>query len=100
MTTARWITSRNFDLLWYIGACVTGYFLIYVNIALGVSALLLWWIWIVAVDGPHVFATISRTYLDAEERVRRRKLLIGALGWFLIGPACVLAGILTGTPLI
>src|SRR4029078_11389352 len=27
-------------------------------------------------------------------------LLIGALGWFLLGPACVLAGILTGTPLI
>lgn len=100
MISARWITSRNFDLSLYIGACVTGYFLIYLNVALGVSALLLWWIWIVAVDGPHVFATISRTYLDAEERVRRKRLLIASLGWFLIGPACVVAGILTGTPMI
>src|SRR5512144_2708427 len=100
MISARWITSRNFDLSLYIGACVTSYFLIYLNVALGVSALLLWWIWIIAVDGPHVFATISRTYLDAEERVRRKRLLIASLGWFLIGPACVVAGILTGTPMI
>lgn len=88
--TARWITNRNFDLLWYIGACLTSYALIYLNLGLGISALFLWWLWIVTVDGPHIFATISRTYLDTEERQQKARLLLRSLLWFLLGPATLL----------
>ncbi|PWT91037.1 MAG: hypothetical protein C5B54_06130 [Acidobacteria bacterium] len=98
--TTNWITNRNFDLLWYIGACLTSYAMIYLNLALGISAVMLWWIWIVSVDGPHVFATISRTYLDTQEREERRRLLLGSLLWFLLGPLCIAAAILSGAPMI
>lgn len=92
--TVRWITNRNFDLIFYIGACLSSYFFIYLHLGLGASVLMLFWLWIMLVDGPHVFATISRTYLDREEWHDRKRLLLGSLGWFLPGPlilfACVL----------
>lgn len=93
----NWITGKRFDLLWYIGACATGYLLIYLNVGLQVPALLLLWFWIVAVDGPHIFATISRTYLDTEERKERSRLLLGSLLWFLPGPVLVFLGIAVDT---
>jgi len=99
MTSTKWITSRNFDLLWYIGACITGYVMIYLNLGLGIPVLFLLWFWIISVDGPHVFGTISRTYLDPEEWKTRRKLFLGSLLWFLPGPLMLLAGITLDTPL-
>ncbi len=60
--------------------------MIYLNIGLGVSTMMLWWIWIVTFDGPHIFATISRTYLDRQEWQLRGPLLLGSLLWFLFGP--------------
>ncbi len=97
--SVRWISGRNYDLLLYIGACLSGYLLIYCNVALGVPALFLFWIWIVSVDGPHVFATISRTYLDSREWKERSRLLLGSLAWFLVGPIIVFLSILLGTKL-
>jgi len=99
MTSTKWITSRNFDLLWYIGACITGYVMIYLNLGLGIPVLFLLWFWIISVDGPHVFGTISRTYLDPEEWKTRRKLFLGSLLWFLLGPLMLLAGGALDTPL-
>ena len=99
MTSTKWITSRNFDLLWYIGACITGYVMIYLNLGLGIPVLLLLWFWIISVDGPHVFGTISRTYLDPDEWKTRRKLFLGSLLWFLPGPLMLLAGVALDTPL-
>jgi hypothetical protein len=97
--SASWITNRNFDLIWYIGACLTSYLMIYLSVGLGVSALLLWWFWILSVDGPHVFGTLSRTYFDTQEWSERRKLLLGSLLWFSVGPLCVFASIAGGTRL-
>jgi hypothetical protein len=99
MTSTKWITSRNFDLLWYIGACLTGYVMIYLNLALGIPVLFLLWFWIISVDGPHVFGTISRTYLDPEEWKTRRKLFLGSLLWFLPGPLMLLTGVALDSPL-
>ncbi len=99
MISTQWITARNFDLLWYIGACVTGYILIYLNLGAGIPVLLLLWFWIVSVDGPHVFGTISRTYLDPEEWKIRRKLFLGSLLWFLPGPLFLFAGVAISSPL-
>src|SRR6186997_1079371 len=96
--SVRWITNRRFDLLFYIGACLTSYAIIYLNVALGVSALFLAWFWIMSVDGPHVFGTISRTYLDKQEWLQRRRLLLGSLLWFLPGPILLGASLLTRSP--
>jgi hypothetical protein len=91
----QWITSRNYDLFWYIGACISSYVLLYLNLAAGISALLLWSFWILSVDGPHIFGTISRTYLDTEERHQRARLLFGSLLWFLVGPLFLIVAIAT-----
>jgi uncharacterized membrane protein YhaH (DUF805 family) len=96
MVSAKWITGRNFDLVWYIGACITSYAMIYLSMGIGISALLLWWFWIVSVDGPHVFATLSRTYLDAQEWKQRWKLFVGSLLWFLLGPLALFITISSG----
>lgn len=95
----RWITGARFDLLFYIGAAATGYLLIYLNLGLGVPAILLFWFWIVSVDGPHVFATLSRTYLDAEAWRERPALLKASLLWFLAGPLTLGLALAAGTRL-
>ncbi len=47
----------------------------------------LWFAWIALLNGPHLFATYTRTYLARKEWTSRRGLLIGSLGFFLLGPA-------------
>ena len=42
------------------------------------------------VDAPHLWATIARTYTDREEWATRRRLLLGSLAIFLIGPVVIL----------
>lgn len=42
------------------------------------------------IDAPHLWATISRTYTDAAEWGERRRLFIGSLVWFVIGPVVIL----------
>src|SRR5882724_2233573 len=42
------------------------------------------------IDAPHLWATIARTYTDREEWAQRRRLFLGSLGWFLIGPVVIL----------
>jgi hypothetical protein len=41
------------------------------------------------VDAPHLWATIARTYTDAEEWAARRRLFIASLLWFVIGPVVI-----------
>ena len=42
------------------------------------------------VDAPHLWATIARTYTDPGEWATRRRLLLGSLAIFLVGPAVIL----------
>jgi hypothetical protein len=58
-----------------------------------------WWIWVVALDGPHIFATLARTYLDPGERRDRARLLWGSLAWFAVGPATLVVSALAHTQL-
>ena len=95
--SSNWIIDKHNDLLWFMGACISGYILIYLNLGLGISAVLLTWFWIMTVDGPHIFGTISRTYLDKQEWITRSSLLIGSLLWFLLGPITVGTGIVFQT---
>jgi len=75
---ARWIIGPRSDVTWFLLPALSGYLLIYLN-AVGFSSFLLWWFFNVTVNGPHFFATISRTYLDADEWRRRPALYALAL---------------------
>jgi hypothetical protein len=82
----NWIIDGRSDVLFLIGPVVFGYLFLVLNIQFGVSSFLLWWLWLVTVDGPHLFATVSRTYLDRREWVDRGRLLLGSLLWIGLGP--------------
>jgi hypothetical protein len=84
------------DLVWIMAPVVIGYLALYAHAALAVSSFLIWWFWSVALNGPHFYATISRTYLDKRERAEHPWLLVGSLGWLLLGPACLYATLVTG----
>src|SRR5580692_12591803 len=87
----RWIISRRDDLTWFIGSAAISY-LALILMAVGFPITLIYLIWLVGIDGPHVIATVTRTYFDRQERKR--------LGWFLwvifplvvVGPVMVWAG--------
>ena len=88
---ANWIISPREDLTWFIGSALAGYLAVGLMWA-GFPLLILQMIWFFGVDGPHVFATVTRTYFDKAERKK--------LGWFLwilvpllfVGPVMALAG--------
>jgi|SRR5579883_371528 len=87
----NWIISRRDDLTWFIGPAAISY-IAYGLMASGFPITLIYLIWLVGIDGPHVIATVTRTYFDKQERKR--------LGWFLwiivpltlAGPLMVWAG--------
>lgn len=84
-TNIGWIGGKRFDLVFFFGsgliAAAVGAF------ALAVPAIVvpLFWSFLVFVEGPHLVATWARTYLDASERRRRARLLVGSLAWLLPG---------------
>jgi hypothetical protein len=86
-----WIISRRDDLLWFIGPAAISYLALGL-MAAGFPITPIYLTWFLAVDGPHVMGTVTRTYMDKRERKR--------LGWFLwvivpfslIGPVMVWAG--------
>jgi hypothetical protein len=81
---SKWIISKRDDLTWFIGSAAISY-VAYALMAAGFPITLIYLIWLVGIDGPHVIATVTRTYFDRQERKR--------LGWFLwIIVPLVLAG--------
>ncbi len=89
----RWIINAREDLVWFIGSVISSYALL----ALYITGLvpLIWMVgaWAILIDAPHVFGTFSRTYFDRAERRARKRLLLGSLVFFLVGPLMVLAGL-------
>ncbi|MCY1019613.1 hypothetical protein [Pyxidicoccus sp. MSG2] len=92
-----WLVDRRHDLISTVGGAAASFALVGLHVWGGVSSLVLWWAWVLALDGPHLFATVSRTYLDAREWRTRRRLLLGSLGWFASGPLCFGVSALLGT---
>jgi hypothetical protein len=91
---ARWIISKPVDLTLIIGSALAGYLYLALNLVFQIPFSWLWWVWSVGFDGTHIFAMVSRTYLDREERARNGPLLYGsALVFFSLGPLMVLAGL-------
>lgn len=93
----RWITGARYDLLWYLLPCVTGYLAVWLHLGLAIPAVVLWWVYVVALDGPHIFATLSRTVFDRQERAARSGMFWRSLLLFVPGPLLVLAGIAGGS---
>jgi len=94
-TGAKWIVSERADLLWFtIGGVAAAYAFWALWRFTHVPLLLLVAIWAVVFDETHGFATISRTYFDAEERARRGRWLWRSLAFFFaIGPVLIVLGL-------
>jgi len=88
--SVNWIINRPMDLTWFIGAALSGYALFFMHAGLGWDMVRIWFLWVVFLDSPHLFGTLSRTYLDKREFQQRKKLLTWSLLWFLAGPAMIL----------
>ncbi len=88
--STNWIINRRMDLSWFIGGALAGYTLFFMHAGLGWDMVGIWFLWVVLLDSPHFFGTISRTYFDRQEFRQRRRLLTWSLLWFAAGPAMVL----------
>jgi hypothetical protein len=87
----RWIISARDDLVWFIGSVLSSYALLLLYISGILPLVPMVALWAILIDAPHVFGTFSRTYFDRTERQSRRRLLLGSLLFFAIGPIMVLA---------
>jgi hypothetical protein len=86
-----WIISPQADLLWFtVGGAGAAYAFWALWKFTQIPLIVLVAVWAIVFDETHGFATISRTYLDAEERARRGKWLWKSLAFFLaIGPVMI-----------
>ena len=96
---SRWIVSPSFDLSWFFGGAVVSMLIVGAFLALHVPIVALVWIGILLFDGPHMAAAYSRTYVDRREWRDRRRVLALPLLAFLVGPLCLLAGVVTDSEL-
>src|SRR5262245_9194684 len=88
----RWIINAREDLVWFIGSVASSYLLLVLYVTGLLPLIPMVAGWAILIDAPHVFGTFSRTYFDASEWQTRKRLLLGSLLFFLIGPALVLLG--------
>src|SRR3984893_442639 len=88
----RWIISAREDLIWFIGSVASSYALLVLYVTGILPLLPMVAAWAILIDAPHVFGTFSRTYLDRSEWQSRKRLLLGSLLFFVVGPALVLLG--------
>ena len=88
---SAWIISKRDDLTWFLGSALAGYAAIAFMWA-GLPILPLQFIWFFGVDGPHVLATVTRTYFDTAERKKQGWFLWLLLPLLLVGPAMAMAG--------
>src|SRR5205823_7224140 len=88
-----WIINAREDLIWFIGSVASSYALLILYVAGALPLIPMVAGWAILIDAPHVFGTFSRTYFDASEWKTRKRLLIGSLLFFAVGPAMVLHGV-------
>src|SRR5437016_8009533 len=89
----RWIISAREDLLWFIGSVASSYVLLVLYVTGVVPLIPMVAGWAILIDAPHVFGTFSRTYFDASEWKTRKRLMLGSLLFFAVGPAMVLLSV-------
>src|SRR6266576_1408093 len=88
----RWIISAREDLIWFVGSVASSYALLILYVT-GILPLIPMVVgWAILIDAPHVFGTLSRTYFDRSEWKSRKRLMLGSLLFFVVGPIMVLLG--------
>src|SRR6185503_14938980 len=90
--SVRWIINAREDLIWFIGSVAASYALMVLYVTRILPLIPMVAGWAILIDAPHVFGTFSRTYLDKSEWQTRKRLLLGSLLFFIVGPALVLLG--------
>lgn len=80
-----WIISQRDDVVWFIGSALAGYFAL-AWFAAGFAVFPLQVIWMLGIDGPHVLATVTRTYFDRQARRELGPALWAIVPFALIGP--------------
>jgi uncharacterized membrane protein len=88
----RWIINAREDLIWFVGSVASSYALLVLYVAGVLPLIPMVAGWAILIDAPHVFGTLSRTYFDASEWKTRKRLLLGSLLFFVVGPTLVLLG--------
>jgi len=91
----RWLVSKGFDLTWFFGGAALSLLFLALYFGVGAPIVALWWIWLLAFDGPHIGAAFTRTYLDANEWRTRPQLLLVSLLTFVVGPIFLAANVVT-----
>lgn len=94
----RWIGGPLFDACFFFGSGVVALAAGLLMLAAPSTVLPLWFAWIWLVEGPHLCATWQRTYLDADFRRERGRLLWTSLAWLLPGPILLGATWISGRP--
>src|SRR5580765_7505671 len=89
----RWIISAREDLIWFIGSVASSYALLILYVTGVLPLIPMVAGWAILIDAPHVFGTFSRTYFDKSEWKTRKRLMLGSLLFFVIGPTMVLLGV-------
>src|SRR6478609_10954156 len=88
----RWIINAREDLIWFIGSVASSYLLLVLYVTGILPLIPMVAGWAILIDAPHVFGTFSRTYFDKSEWKTRKRLLLGSLLFFIVGPTLVLLG--------
>src|SRR6476661_1626786 len=89
----RWIINAREDLIWFIGSVASSYLLLILYVTGILPLIPMVAGWAILIDAPHVFGTLSRTYFDRSEWRTRKRLLLGSLLFFAVGPILVLLGL-------
>ena len=90
--SVRWIINAREDLIWFIGSVASSYVLLILYVTGILPLIPMVAGWAILIDAPHVFGTFSRTYFDASEWKTRKRLMLGSLLFFVVGPMMVLLG--------
>src|SRR5947199_10360918 len=86
----RWMISAREDLIWFIGSVASSYLLLILYVTGIVPLIPMVAGWAILIDAPHVFGTLSRTYFDKSEWRTRKRLMLGSLLFFVVGPMMVM----------
>ena len=89
----RWIINAREDLIWFVGSVAASYLLLVLYVTGFLPLIPMVAGWAILIDAPHVFGTFSRTYFDRSEWKTRKRLLLGSLLFFVVGPVMVLLGV-------
>lgn len=93
----KWIVSPKFDLAWFFGGALASLSVLALYFAAHVPIVLLFWVWLLGFDGPHIGAAFTRTYFDREEWRKRPRMLLVSLLSFAVGPVFLALNLVTGS---